>query len=55
MKNMNRIIKNLLRVKNMKISANCIDDDELFDYCIKRNYNYGLIRTELVNRGYDYL
>ena len=46
-----RVIKNILR---SKVNRNAyLDDDELFDYCEKRNLGYYAIKEELVSRGYE--
>ena len=46
-----RVIKNVLRSKVNRNSY--LDDDELFDYCEKRNLDYYAIKEELVVRGYE--
>ncbi len=53
MKDMNTIVRNILRTRINHKDKGYLDEDDLSDYCYQRGLNYWLVHEELVRRGFD--
>lgn len=53
MKDIDTVVRNILRTRINHRDEGYLDEDDLSDYCHRRGLNYWLVHEELVRRGFD--